>query len=282
MTAFVALWTAVELIAAAALSRYSPFQVVWMRYGVHLALMLAIWGWRAPTTLWHTRRPVYQSVRAFLMVVMPASWALAMQAGVPEGRVTSIFWISPLLVVALSRPLLGERPSATSWGAAMLGCAGAWTIHGMPRLPSPAWLTVLPLAMAASFSMYFVMTRSLRSDAVRVNLFYTAVVPFVILSPVMPGVWRTPAALDVGLMVTVGLLGYLTLYALDRAAAGTPVADTGAALALQAALVGAVEWWVGPGAANGAYRLGSLLILASVGFVWWRAAWGAGVRASTA
>ncbi|MGQ3076253.1 MAG: hypothetical protein ACT7A5_34725, partial [Ferrovibrionaceae bacterium] len=54
MLAFVLLWAGIEAMAANVLRHYSPYQVVWTRYAVHLALMLALWGWREPASLWQT------------------------------------------------------------------------------------------------------------------------------------------------------------------------------------------------------------------------------------
>ena len=85
MITFVALWTLVEATAANLLNKYTAYQIVWTRYAVHLALMLALWGWRDPASLWRTRRPGFQIARSSLMMVMPVSWFLGSQSGVPMG-----------------------------------------------------------------------------------------------------------------------------------------------------------------------------------------------------
>ena len=76
MLGFVTLWALIEAMAAHVLRRYSPYQVVWTRYAVHLLLMLLVWGWRQPATLWRTGRPVFQLARSLLMLGMPASWII--------------------------------------------------------------------------------------------------------------------------------------------------------------------------------------------------------------
>jgi drug/metabolite transporter (DMT)-like permease len=221
MIMFVALWAAVEVLAAGVLLAYSPYQVVWTRYAVHLLAMLALFGWRDPASLLRTQRPLFQLARSLMMLVMPASWIIATQQGVGVGTLMSIFWLSPLLVLGLAHVFLGERAPWPLWLAATIGCAGAVLLLG----PSgPLELRLLPaLTMALSYSLYTVMTRSLRGERTRANLFYTALGVFVALSPVMSSVWITPGLRDLFVLCGVGLLGLATLYALDRLAAAAPV-----------------------------------------------------------
>src|SRR5690606_32806849 len=213
MLVFAGLWAAIEILAWKVLQRYSPYQVVWTRYAVHLLLMLLLFGWREPAALVRTRRPVFQLLRSLLMLVMPASWIMGVQAGLSGETVMSVFWISPLLVLALAGLFLRERAPLALWLAALSAGLGALLVHPLPALP-PARLLVYPLAMALSLSAYVVMTRALRGEATRCNLFYTALGVFLALSPAMPGLWQAPAPLDLAVMVAVGVLGCLTLYAL--------------------------------------------------------------------
>lgn len=231
-TAFAALWALVELIAGGVLSRYSPYQVVWTRYAVHLLAMLLILGWSAPASLARTSRPFFQILRSLLMLVMPASWVIARQIGVNGDEIMSVFWLSPLLVMVFAAWLLGERVSLLFWCAGAMACIGAAIVFRPAGLPL-SWHLVLPLAMAASFSLYIVMTRSLRSETTRANLFYTALGVFIVLTPFMPAVWIMPSPGDLVAMVCVGLFGALTLLATDRMAAAAPVSLSAPLLALQ-------------------------------------------------
>src|SRR3954468_455409 len=99
MLIFVALWAAIEDLGGRMHRLYSPYQVVWTRYVVHLAFMFVALGGRNVSRLWHTRRPVYQFARSLLMVAMPASLIVAYQHSVSPAMVLSIFWLSPLLVL---------------------------------------------------------------------------------------------------------------------------------------------------------------------------------------
>jgi len=267
MAAFVALWTLVEHIAGGVLNRYSPYQVVWTRYAVHLALMLAVWGWREPATLWRTRRPVYQVVRSLLMLGMPASWVAAMQHGVDPEALMAVFWLSPLLILAFAHVLLGERAPWPVWACGALVCVGADLLF-LHRPVPPLSVLVLPLGMALTFSLYVVMTRSLRSEPMRANLFYTALGVMLALSPAMPGLWVAPAPHDLAMMVAVGVLGFGALYALDRMAAAAPVSLSAPAACLQLVFMVGAAWMAGHTHWGWRTGVGVLIIVAVALYLW--------------
>lgn len=222
MTGFAVVWAVIELMAGGVLRRYSPYQVVWTRYAVHLLLMLAIWGPREPRRLWRTARPAWQLSRSLLMFGMPASWVVAMQQGVPVGTIMAVFWFSPLAILALAAALLRERIPAWLWAATALACAGAYLAHEPGRIDAAHDL-LLPASMGLCFSLYVVMTRSLRGEDVLANLFYTALGVFLVLTPAMGWLWVWPTPFDALVMVAVGVFGFVALWLLDRACAAAPV-----------------------------------------------------------
>jgi drug/metabolite transporter (DMT)-like permease len=246
MALFAALWTVVELLAARLSRPYHPAQVVFTRYAVHLAFMALVWGWRGPASLWRTRRPLAQLGRSLLMACMPACFVLAARAGAAPATTLALFAATPLLLVGLARLLLGERPRWPAWAAAAAaGLGGAALLRPAPPTPLQA---VLALAMAASFGLYVVATRALAGEGTRVNLFWTAAGVAAALAPLQPRVWSTPSPRDAAVLAGVGLLGWATLWALDRATARAPVALLAPAAGLQAAFAAA------GGAAGGAGR----------------------------
>ena len=227
MIAFAALWALVEAIAGGLRYPYSPYEAVWARYGSHLAIMLAIWGWRDPLVLVRTKRPVLRIARSLLMLVMPASWIFALQRGLTPDTVLAIFGVAPLIICTLAVVLLKEHPTPGIWVSAGLVSAGA--MFCLPLDARPSLLAVAAaLISASSFSLYVVMTRMLRGEDLRANLFYTALGVFVALSLFVPTVWVTPTAHDAVVMVLIGAFGLLALLALDRTAQMAPVSNGGA------------------------------------------------------
>ncbi len=267
MVVFVVLWAAVEALAGGVLRKYSPYQVVFTRYVVHMVLMLAVWGWRRPASLVRTRRPVYQLARSMLMLGMPASWIIATQQGVEIGTTMSVFWLSPLLIMGFAGAILGERAPLRVWIAAVIACAGAMALTRPGALPPPLML-VFPVGMAATFSLYAVMTRSLRTESTRSNLFYSAFGVAVALVPVMARVWVTPEARDLLVMVGVGVLGFVTLWALDRAAAAGPISLSAPLAFLQLPFFIGIDWALGHEHLGKRAVLGIALIAASATYLW--------------
>lgn len=227
MVAFVALWVLVEVISTWFHLAYSPFEVVWGRYAAHLAIMVAIFGWRDPLALVRTRRPLLQIGRSMLMLVMPAAWVLAMERGLDVDTVLSLFGVSPLLICVLAVLLLNERATRGIWISAIVVSVGALFCLSLQG-PLPRTGVAAALVCAGSFSLYCVMTRMLTTETLRANMFYTALGVFAALTLYMPKVWVTPTPHDAVVMFLVGAVGLVSLLALDRAAETAPVFNGGA------------------------------------------------------
>lgn len=117
------LWPIVEWLALTLSKPYSPFEVVWVRYGVHLVLMLALWTPGGPARLVRTRRPGLHVIRALTMLGMPACFVLAITR-MPLDAVMSLFWISPLVAMLLAAMWLGDRPGRRRWTSSAAAYGG--------------------------------------------------------------------------------------------------------------------------------------------------------------
>ena len=94
---------------------YPIVMVVWARYLVHTLLMAGIFLPKAGMAVLRTRRPLLQTLRALSLL----STSLLFTAGLqylPLAEATSVNFLAPVLVTALSAPLLKERvSSANGW-----------------------------------------------------------------------------------------------------------------------------------------------------------------------
>lgn len=266
MATFVTSWAIIETVALLALRRATPLQTVFARYTVHLGIVLALWGRQAP---WRTRALRQQLARSAMMLIMPASFVVGVSRGVPANWMWTVFWCAPLLVLAFASLVENERATASTWAAAAIGWVAAWVYYAPEGRPSRSAI-VFGLAMAASFAAYIPMTRRLRHEPLRTNLFYTAVVPWLALIPALPRVWQSPTRLDVLGFVFVGAAGWICLLAIDRAAEAAPVADTAGLLPAQVAVTMLIA--VAQGQAHGFVKLATAaallvltLFLASIG-----------------
>jgi drug/metabolite transporter (DMT)-like permease len=193
---------------------------VWVRYGTHLLLMLLLWAPGGAARLVRTRRPALHAIRALTMLGMPASFVLAV-ADMPAGSVMALFWTTPFFALGLAAVWLRERSRWRPWAAAVIAYAGALVILGWPGVIRPG--AVLPLAMAACFALYLVLTRAMRDETPATRLFYTALGVWIPLSLGLPWFWQTPTVRDLAVMMAIGVLGFLVLAALDHALDAAPV-----------------------------------------------------------
>jgi drug/metabolite transporter (DMT)-like permease len=273
VAAFGFTWVMLEAVVGARLQgHYDLMQIVWSRYAVHLLALLLICGWRRPQRLWHTRRLPLQLGRSLLMLVMPLSFALAVGSGTPPGTVWSVFWVAPLMIIAIGHWLLRERVSWAVWVTAAIG-SGAAALVMAPTAPASPWLLSLPIVMGLSFSLYVVLTRSLREEDVRANLFYTAFGVFAVLSPYMGMVWVTPTLHDFIVMIGIGVIGLLALLALDRAASFAPVSAVAPVLHLHVVCLAVIEALLHRTPMPRSALLGVGCIAIFTALLWWQKSW---------
>jgi drug/metabolite transporter (DMT)-like permease len=268
---FAALWALLDVLLEAEL--HTPFnllQIVWCRYAIHLCICLLLWGWSRPTALWRTSRPAYQIFRSILMIIMPGAFTLAIHLGVTAEFVGSVFWISPVLIVGLASFFLKEKPPLAVVVVGIAGYFAALVIVGHPRPPS--WTALgLALTVAGSFSIYVVMTRLLRDEAVEANMFYTAICPFIALTPILPGIWIAPPMHDDVVLVAIGSAGFVGLLALDNACRIAPVWSSANSLFAQALFVAVLVSGVPAVHQNSHALLGMVALAVMIGFQWVRA-----------
>jgi drug/metabolite transporter (DMT)-like permease len=135
----------------------------------------------------------------------------------------AIFTCYPLLVAALSGPILGEKVGWRRWSAIGIGFVGVLVIL-RPGYAVFSPLALIPLVAAFLFALYGLLTRyAARADGPATSFFYTGVLGALAMTP--PGLWfwekMSPA--DWGFMAALccaALLGHwLLIKAYDAAEA---------------------------------------------------------------
>lgn len=267
MVAFVALWAAEEALTARVVGRYGLAQIVWLRFVLHLLLLWALCGRRDPASLWRTRRPLFQLARSGMLVGMPAFWILGAQRGLAPTVLMSVFWLAPLLILGLAHAFLRERVSRKVWLAAAVACVGVFALTGPHAVPRPQ-LLVFPFGMAVCFSLYVVMTRSLRAEPTRTNLFYCGLGVCLLLTPWVAMTWVTPSAPDLLIHAGVAVLGLGGLFALERLTATAPVSNFAPLVYLQIPFAMGIAWSLEQYDPTLRTLVGMLAIGAAVAYAW--------------
>jgi drug/metabolite transporter (DMT)-like permease len=194
--------------------QYNVLMVVMIRYWFFAAFVIAVAsrkaGIRAAAA---TSQPFLQAFRGLLL----AAEICVMVAGfVALGLVEShaVFASYPLLIAALSGPVLGEKVGWRRWAAIGVGFLGVLIIlqPGI-RVFSPAAL--IPLAAALMFALYGLLTRyAARRDSAATSFFWTGVVGSIAMTAVGLWVWEPMSGPDwgwMGLLCVAGALGHYLL-----------------------------------------------------------------------
>ncbi len=199
------LFVSMDTTAKYLIRDYSVVQVSWARYLVHAVLIAALLGHRLPSAIRTTRLPL-QLLRSSLLLAITLVYFIALSF-IPLADATAIMASSPLILIALSVPLLGERVGRHRWLSVAAGFLGALIII-RPGLGMLQLAALLPLLSALFYALYQIITRKLSTtEAPLTTLFYTASVGTVVTTLAIPFFWTMPDAQGWLLMGLIGLLG---------------------------------------------------------------------------
>ena len=235
----------------------SVVQIVWARYAFAVPVILATTRHAEWPTLLRVASPWLQIGRG-MMPVLASFAVVAGLALLPLAEVTALTFASPLLVVALSAPILGERTSVHDWLGVVAGFVGILIIV-RPGSGAIAWAALFPLACAACFALFQLTTRLVgRSDHPAATLAWTILVGLILTTPLLLLDWRPLSPRAWALMVASGLCFGVAQYCLTRAFREAPAAllapftytQIVPAVILGVVLFGAVpDLWAGIGTA---------------------------------
>ena len=212
---------------------YNVLMVVMIRYWFFAAFIIALalrkaGGIRKAAA---TTQPAVQILRGVLLSAQICTMVLGFTIlGLVESH--AVFTCYPLLVAALSGPILGEKVGWRRWAAIGVGFIGVLVIlqPGL-RVVDPA--AAIPLAGAAMFAVYGLLTRYVaRRDNTATSFFWTGVTGAAVMTAV--GVWfwepMTPGNwLLMGTLCITGVTGHWLLircYEVAEASAVQPFAYT--------------------------------------------------------
>jgi drug/metabolite transporter (DMT)-like permease len=203
---------------------YAIIQILWVRF-VSLAV-IAAWLARRQggSGALRTRHFWLQSLRSLLLVTEIGLFILTITV-LPLAETHAILAVTPLMVTALSVPLLGERVGLRRWSAIGIALIGVLIIL-RPGLGMVHPIALVALLCALMFALYQILTRIVsRVDPPLTTLFYTALVGVGGLTLLIPFYWTAPDLAGWALFGLVAALGasghFLLIKALQLAPAST-------------------------------------------------------------
>ena len=251
---------------------YNTYMVVMIRYWFFAVFVVAIavraqGGIRAAAA---TSQPRLQIFRG---VLLAGEVCVAVYGFTLLGLIKSqaVFICYPLLVAALSGPVLGEGVGWRRWAAIGAGFVGILIIL-QPGIGVFDPAAVLPLISALMFALYGLLTRfAARRDSTATSFFWTGVSGAVAMTLIGVWFWEPMARADWGWMAALcvsGVLGHWLLIKCYEMAEASAVQPFAYFHLLWAAILGIAIFGevIRPNVA-----IGTAIILAAGLFTLWRA-----------
>lgn len=207
MCAAVAMFACLDTTAKYLNIRMDSLEIAWARYSSAFLLTLVVSNpWTQPG-LMRTGALKLQIVRGVLLVASTAMNFVALR-WLQLDEALSIIFTFPFIVAIVSGPLLGEWIGWRRWCAIAFGFAGVLLIT-RPGFGGIHPAALLSLAATVCYGLYAVITRIVsRVDSSATSLFYNNFIGALVMLPVIPFVWQTPADWVIALMLlATGVLG---------------------------------------------------------------------------
>jgi drug/metabolite transporter (DMT)-like permease len=216
---FSILWCCVKELS----ERYPVYEVAFFRnfFAIFpIAVMLA------PRRSWRmlrVRRISGHVWRAFIGVVGMVFGFLSYHL-MPLADAIAISFMSPLVVTALSVPLLGEKVGIHRWSAVVIGFGGVLVIvNPGAGMFTPGVSVAICGAIASALSAITIRQLN-RSDPPLAIVFYFTLFSTLFTAVPLPFLWVTPSGADWGLLFLMGLTGGVGQYFITRAYGLAPAA----------------------------------------------------------
>ena len=221
---------------------YSVGQLMLLRtIGAAFVLAPMALSLRAP--LLAVENPLLQLLRVLCMAADTFCFYWATRS-MPLADVMTFYMAAPLIVTALSAPLLGEKVERFRWIAVMIGFVGV-VIALRPTPAMFSWGSPLALFGASMFALGQILTRRLRrSHWLQLTVWQFAGAGL-IGAGTLPFAWTPPPLFDLGLMALVGIVSMLCFILITKALAmarAAVLAPLHYSAILWAALMGFLVW----------------------------------------
>jgi drug/metabolite transporter (DMT)-like permease len=183
-------------------------EVVFVRYAAQLLIVSAIFFPQRGLALTTTRNLPIELIRGLALMGSTIFNFIAITY-LPLTITSAIMFTSPLILCALSIPMLGEKVGWRRWLAILVGFAGVIVIvHPGTAAFHPA--VFLSLLGATFGAVYMLLTRKLAGvDATTTQQFYSGLVATLCIAPFALGGWTWPS--DAGGWFAFGLIGLAAL-----------------------------------------------------------------------
>lgn len=216
MVASMAVFTVLDTSAKYVMLGLPAPVAVFFRYAISTVLSFALLMRTGGTSLLVTSHPYLQVMRGILLMLATIMNFIAMHH-LQLAQTSAILFTIPLLVCALSVPLLGEQVGIRRWAAVIVGFLGVLVIM-RPGTDNFHWAMFSSLGSSLCGATYNIITRKVGArDRSETSLFYVSIVGATAAAAPLPFVWQTPQGAQWLLLLAIGLCGAIGHFMLIEA-----------------------------------------------------------------
>ena len=200
------LMSVLDVIAKILLYKFSVAQMTFLRGGFSLIILGAIGAIKYGVKSFDTQIPGWHLLRTALMMISSFTFFAAL-ALLPLVNIFVIVFVAPIVVAALSGPLLGEKVGLWRWSAVLIGFSGVLIILE-PSTEFSLAGTIYALIGVVTYALNTLTTRKLSGRESPLNLsFYIFFGPTILGAAISIFDWIPPTMWDWFLFFLTGLVG---------------------------------------------------------------------------
>ena len=245
-------------------------EIVFVRYGMHLFLLLLLFLPVTGRNLFASNNWKLEILRGACLLCTTGFNFLAMRY-LPLTVTSAIQFTSPLIICALSGPLLGDKVGWRRWLAILVGFTGILIIV-RPGTEAFQPAALLSLGCAIFLALFSILTRKLAGvDSALTQQFYAGATPVILLAPIAFTGWVWPTApiswIAFAVMGAAGLGGHYLNSVAHRYATPATLAPFSYLSLLYLAVA---SWLIFNQPPDQWFMLGAAIIIASGLYIWLR------------
>jgi len=181
-----------------------PVEIGWIRYLV-FCIFIAPPFLRRGVRVLRTAHPWLQAIRSLGLALATLFFILATRF-LPMAEATATHYVCPLLITALSIPVLGETVGWRRWTATAVGMIGVLVVM-RPLGATFQAAAILPLFSATFSAVAMVLTRKLAyRDSAATMLAWSAILGFLAMSALLPLGFVVPNAVELTIGIGIGVV----------------------------------------------------------------------------
>jgi len=210
-------------------------QVIFLRGLVTLTIVAALLARSGSPAAFRTRRPVLCLLRGVAGFTCFTSFSMAL-ATLPLAEAMPLYYTSPLFVMALAMPLLGERVGLRSWLSILAGFLGV-VLVAQPSADGIEPGMVLALIAALAYAAQSLLARLLAPTESALGITFYSQLTFIAVSGALglafgsgwldqldhPSArylfraWSVPTSVQAGLIIALGVIAAAGFYCISQA-----------------------------------------------------------------